>query len=125
MRTHPRSLKWILPVLLVSGACSTGAEPSAAPTPPVATDAPIPAATEAFPIGAFAEISEEPVSDEMAAEFQAILNDMAGDAGMTATLLSSGAHGVERRARRTAFGRFRSMINSPSPASPSRWSRPR
>ena len=99
MRPHPRSLKWLVPVLLVSGACSTGAEPSAAPTPPVATDAPVAAATEAFPIGAFAEISEQSVSAEVAAEFQTILNDMAGDAGMAATVMSpdgtwSGAAGT-------------------------------
>ena len=35
------------------------------------------------------EISEEPVSDETATELQAILNDLAGAAGMTATLMTA------------------------------------
>jgi D-alanyl-D-alanine carboxypeptidase len=37
---------------------------------------------------AFADISENPVSEEMAAEFQAALNDMAEGAGMAATVMS-------------------------------------
>jgi D-alanyl-D-alanine carboxypeptidase len=42
----------------------------------------------AFPTAAFTDISEDPVSEGAAAEFQAILNDMAGEAGMAATLMS-------------------------------------
>ena len=58
----------------------------------------------AFPTAAFAEISEDPVSDETAAEFQAILNEMAGRAGMAATVMSpdgtwSGATGKADRIR--------------------------
>jgi D-alanyl-D-alanine carboxypeptidase len=54
---------------------------------------------ESFPIEAFAGISLDPVSDEMAAAFQTILNDVAGDAGVTATVMSpegtwSGAAGT-------------------------------
>jgi D-alanyl-D-alanine carboxypeptidase len=45
-------------------------------------------AAEQFPTAAFADISEDPVSREAAAQFQAILDDMAGGAGMTATVLS-------------------------------------
>lgn len=43
----------------------------------------------AFPIAAFADISEDPVSEEVAAEFQAILSDMAGGGGMAATVMSA------------------------------------
>ena len=43
---------------------------------------------EAFPTAAFADISEDPVSDQVAAEFQAALKEMAGGAGMAATVMS-------------------------------------
>jgi D-alanyl-D-alanine carboxypeptidase len=42
----------------------------------------------AFPTEAFADISGDPVSERSAAEFQAILEDMAGGAGMAATVMS-------------------------------------
>jgi D-alanyl-D-alanine carboxypeptidase len=42
----------------------------------------------AFPTAAFADISEDPVSEDTAAEFQAALDDMAGRAGMAATVMS-------------------------------------
>jgi CubicO group peptidase (beta-lactamase class C family) len=59
---------------------------------------------EAFPTAAFADISEDPVSRKAAAEFLAILNDMAGGAGMAATVMSrdgtwSGATGKADRVR--------------------------
>lgn len=41
-----------------------------------------------FPTAAFAHISEDPVSDEVAEEFQAALREMAGKGGMTATVMS-------------------------------------
>ena len=74
----------------------------------------------AFPIAAFAAIREDPVSEEAAAEFQAVLNDMAGEGGMSATVMTAEAPGVGRRARPTACETFRSTISSRSPASPSR-----
>ena len=43
----------------------------------------------AFPIAAFADISEEPVSEEAAAEFKAALRDIADGAGMSATVMSA------------------------------------
>jgi hypothetical protein len=43
---------------------------------------------ETFPTAAFADISEPPVSERAAAEYQAILDDMAGRAGMAATVMS-------------------------------------
>jgi CubicO group peptidase (beta-lactamase class C family) len=42
-----------------------------------------------FPTAAFADIREDPVSEEVAAEFQAILSDMAGRSGMAATVMSA------------------------------------
>jgi D-alanyl-D-alanine carboxypeptidase len=46
-------------------------------------------AAKAFPIEAFADLSEDPVSKETAVEFQAVLDDMAGGAGMAATVMSA------------------------------------
>jgi CubicO group peptidase (beta-lactamase class C family) len=43
---------------------------------------------ESFPTAAFADISEDPVSEELAEEFQAALPEMAGKGGMTATVMS-------------------------------------
>ena len=131
MRRQSRWLCWLLPVLVASGACSGGATPETAPTTPAATDAPV-AATDApaaattevtvpveppvtsvaspspseparaFPTEAFADISVEPVAEEMAAELRTILNDMAGDGGMTATVMS--ADGTWSGAAGTADG---------------------
>jgi D-alanyl-D-alanine carboxypeptidase len=72
-------------------------EPSVAPASPSE-------AAEAFPIEAFADISEDPASKETAVEFQAVLDDMAGRAGMAATVMSpdgtwSGATGKADGAR--------------------------
>ena len=53
----------------------------------VATMAPSP--VPAFPIAAFADISHDPVSDETAANLQAVLDDMAGPGGMAATVMTS------------------------------------
>jgi len=57
-----------------------------------------------FPSAAFAGISEDPVPKSVAVEFEAILNDMAGGAGMAATVMSpdgtwSGATGKADRVR--------------------------
>ena len=92
MKSHYGRISTV--VLVVSlGACTStstrtestvSAEPSAAS---VASASPSEAA-EAFPTAAFADISEDPVSEETAAEFQAILNDMAGRGGMAATVMS-------------------------------------
>jgi CubicO group peptidase (beta-lactamase class C family) len=62
---------------------TAGASPNASPTPR-RTPAP-----SLFPTAAFTAIGEDPVSKERAAEFQAILTDMAGDGGITATLLTA------------------------------------
>ena len=41
-----------------------------------------------FPTAAFADLREDPVTEEVAAKFQAALDDMAGGAGMAATVIS-------------------------------------
>lgn len=43
---------------------------------------------DAFPIAAFADISVGPVSDDLAAEFQAALKEIAGSGGMAATVMT-------------------------------------
>jgi D-alanyl-D-alanine carboxypeptidase len=70
-------------------------EPSVAPVPSASPSEP----AEAFPIEAFADISEAPVSRKAAAEFQAALSEMAGGGGMATTVMSpdgtwSGAAGT-------------------------------
>ena len=42
-----------------------------------------------FPTAAFVDISEDPVSGRAAAEFQAVLDDMAGGAGISATVMTA------------------------------------
>lgn len=78
------------------GATATAASvrPSVAVTvaPTVAvTERPTPAATPRstpFPIEAFATLSDDPVPEDVAAEFQAILADMAGGGGIAATVMT-------------------------------------
>jgi CubicO group peptidase (beta-lactamase class C family) len=92
MSAHGRVLASSLVVALAG--CTAGnndakAEASVeAPVAPAASASPsVPAA--AFPIAAFADISEDPVSEESAAEFQAALRDIAGGAGVSATVMSA------------------------------------
>jgi len=79
-------------VVLLVGCQSTGsATPSGAPSPtapsePSATLVPSPAA---FPTEAFVGISDAPVSEEIAAQFQAALLMIAGERGMTATVMTA------------------------------------
>jgi D-alanyl-D-alanine carboxypeptidase len=56
----------------------TAPSPEASPSGPAAS----------FPTAAFADISEDPVSEEVAAKFQAALRDMAGEGGIAATVMS-------------------------------------
>src|ERR671936_621034 len=63
----------------------TSVEPS---MPSVAPPSPT-ERVEAFPTAAFAGISEDPVSGETAAEFQAALDEMADGGGMAATVMSA------------------------------------
>jgi D-alanyl-D-alanine carboxypeptidase len=85
MNRYARLLGLGLVVVLTGCGSGDAADPTAAKT--TRSAAPIERAA-AFPTAAFADISEEPVSREAAAEFQAILNDMAGGAGVSATVMS-------------------------------------
>jgi D-alanyl-D-alanine carboxypeptidase len=92
MRSHCGRISAVVLVVLLGACTSTAnptentvsAEPSTASVAPASPSEP----AERFPIEAFADISENPVSEETAAELQAILDDMAGRAGMSATVMS-------------------------------------
>jgi D-alanyl-D-alanine carboxypeptidase len=103
MRTNRTPLSAFILVVALAGCGSTpaatGATASVAPsaTPPgsvepSATLVPSAAPTKqarSFPTDAFADISEEPLPDAKAAQLQAILSDMAGGAGISATVMSA------------------------------------
>ena len=75
MRIHHG--RWLaLAAVLTLGACTST---------PSGTEGP------AFPIEAFADLSEDPVSEKEATELQAILTDMAASngAGMSATVMTA------------------------------------
>jgi D-alanyl-D-alanine carboxypeptidase len=92
MRSHHGRVL-VLALMVALGACTStppdaGTTASVEPsTGSVASPSPSEQA-ETFPTAAFADISEAPVSERAAAEFQAILDDMAGRAGMAATVMS-------------------------------------
>ncbi|HEY6566752.1 MAG TPA: serine hydrolase domain-containing protein [Actinomycetota bacterium] len=92
MRTHGLRLSAFTLMFALAG-CTTAAgdagttvsvEPSVAPASTLPSG---PAA--AFPTAPFADIKEDPVSKEAATTFQAALDDMAGRAGMTATVMTA------------------------------------
>lgn len=82
------------PASTTSTTAATSTPSGTETTAPVESTVASPASAEpteqpaAFPIAAFAGISEDPVSEEVAAQFQAILNDMAGGGGMAATVMT-------------------------------------
>ncbi len=85
-----RSVIAAVVVAAISAGCSSSgpaARPSSATTPPTQPSAT--AQANVFPIGAFADISEDPVSEGTAAELQATLEDLAGKAGVTATVMTA------------------------------------
>ena len=92
MRNHHRRVAALALVVPLAGCTPTrGTEDTAASVEPSATTAASASpsdAAAAFPTAAFADISESPVSERAGAEFQAILNDMAGGGGMAATVIS-------------------------------------
>ena len=93
MRTHRGRLSAFTLVIALAGCAPTsnGTETPASVEPsvaPVASASPSDWAA-AFPTAAFADISLDPVSEEAAAEFQAILTDMAGGGGMAATVMTA------------------------------------
>ena len=85
-RSYPPRIAIAVAMAMLMAGC--GSSPEAGPTEPTSK---VDAGTTApsFPTAAFADIREDPVSEEVAAEFQAILSDMAGGAGMAATVMSA------------------------------------
>jgi D-alanyl-D-alanine carboxypeptidase len=96
MRTHRRRLSTFTLVIALAGCAptssgtqsSTTVEPSVEPSvAPVASASPsAPAAT--FPTAVFAGLGDEPVSDELAAELQEVLDRSGNGDGLTATLIT-------------------------------------
>ena len=74
-------------VLMLAVACGRDAGTAS----PTATPSPTPTQAAAFPLGTFAAITEDPVSAEQAAQFQAALalNDITGGGGMSATVMTA------------------------------------
>jgi D-alanyl-D-alanine carboxypeptidase len=85
MRSHRGRVLGLAVLVALAGCAPT---PKGTDTPSVAQASPS-ERREAFPTAAFADISEDPVSEEAAAQFQAILDDMAGGGGMAATVMTA------------------------------------
>lgn len=103
MRTHHSRILGLALVGALAGCAPTPGSPeTAASVEPSAAGVPSASPSVravAFPTAAFADIREDPVSEEAAAEFQAILSEAAGAGGMTATVMTrngtwSGAAGT-------------------------------
>jgi D-alanyl-D-alanine carboxypeptidase len=92
MRTHHgRVLVLALVVALAACAPAPGTTDTTASVEPPAASVASPSSSEwagAFTTAAFTDIREDPVSEEAAAKFQAILSDMAGGGGITATVMT-------------------------------------
>jgi D-alanyl-D-alanine carboxypeptidase len=93
MRSHHERVLAFALVVALAGCAQTpdSRETSASVEPSLAS---VPSASpseraQAFPTAAFADIREDPVSEEVAAELQAILSDMAGRGGVAATVMSA------------------------------------
>ena len=77
-------------------------EPSAIGVASASPPLPTPVARPApFPTALFAAISEDPVPEDVAAKFQAALDDMAVGGGIAATVMTPTGRGAEPPARRT------------------------
>ena len=103
MRAHRHGLSAFALVVALTGCAptSSGTGTPASVEPSVASVAPVlpSEAAAAFPTAVFAGLGEEPVSDELAAELQAVLDASANGNGLTATLITpagtwSGASGM-------------------------------
>ena len=77
----------VVTLLLVLAACG----PDAGPASPTATTSATSTQAAGFPIATFAVISEDPVTEELAAELQAALalHDVADGGGMSATVMTA------------------------------------
>lgn len=92
MKTHYGRISAVVLVVAL-GACTSTSNPTESTVSVEPAGASVASASpsesaERFPIETFADISEDPVSEETAAELQAILDDMAGRTGMSATVMS-------------------------------------
>ena len=85
---------------------ATAPSPGASPSEPAAS----------FPTATFADISEDPVSEEVAAKFQAALRDMAGGGGIAATVMSRDGTWSGAAGKADGVRDVRSTISSPSAA---------
>lgn len=101
---HSTALLPILALLLATCAAGGGTVPPATvPRSPASVATPSPSERAAvFPTAAFTDLRETPVSEAEAEDLQAILNDMVGGAGMTATVMT--ADGTWSGAAGTADG---------------------
>ena len=107
MRHRPRRVLVLAVALGLAGCAPTSdGKETAGVAPPEPSDAPASpwVSGEPFPIAAFADISEDLVSADAAAEFEAALREMAGEGAMSATVMSpdgtwSGAVGKANRVR--------------------------
>jgi D-alanyl-D-alanine carboxypeptidase len=94
-----RNVALVVALAFAVAACSSTPERSESPSPVGSTTAAAPAtqtvSAEPFPVDTFAAISEEPVSDASAAEFQAALDDLVvsdgfgASGGMSATVMTA------------------------------------
>jgi D-alanyl-D-alanine carboxypeptidase len=93
MKTHYGGLLALALVVALAGCASTPeSTETAASVEPSAASLASPSQSEqapAFPTAAFADISEDPVPENVASEYQAALDDMAGGGGMAATVMSA------------------------------------
>lgn len=92
MKTHYGRISAVVLVVAL-GACTSTSNPTESTVSVEPAGASVASASpsesaERFPIETFADISEDPISEETAAELQAILDDMAGRTGMSATVMS-------------------------------------
>jgi hypothetical protein len=91
-RPHGRFFAGVLVVTLAGCSPTSGgteAAPSDQPSVSSVASASPSEQAPAFPTAAFADIREDPVSEEAAAAFQAALSEMAAGAGMAATVMTA------------------------------------
>ena len=108
MRDRPRGVLVLALAVALAGCAPTSAGKEAVeraePSDPNDAEASSWVSGEPFPTAAFSDLSEDPVSADAAAEFEAALREMAGEGAMTATVMSpdgtwSGAVGKANRVR--------------------------
>lgn len=93
MRTHRRRLSAFTLVIALAGCAPTAPSGSKTPASVEPSEASVASASPSapvttFPTEVFAGLGEEPVSDELAAELQEVLDASANGAGLTATLIT-------------------------------------